>query len=356
MHGYDTLVAAWKQPSGDSPRSLFLASHPWEAAPWDTSTRDDVSGSIKRTMNVPGWCQFTYVQDTRKKLDEYRVQCSLPKLLYKTNTRTLPMEDAGAALVKLDRMVQQLFPGAPAVAEMTPRRLDGTADRDLGDELLVSSILQRLRDRTYLGRRPWVGDKGTINWGAKSGGHRNRIYAKFAESGEEAGRGILRVEREAKGLKALRADFAKALALAEENGDLTVGQVLCCPGVAQAIVGPLEAIVESAMKEGEELDTVDAFLKLRKDGGCSITRASTIIGYVAVVQRVGWDNFGLPANTKYEARRSLRLAGIEVEDIQFSPREKKLTETKPLTARQRRVLEKKEAAEGDSMSGGEVEA
>lgn len=345
MYGYDTLVAAWPQPSGDAPRSIFLGSHPWEAAPWDTNTRDEVSGAIKRTMSIPGWCQFTYVRDPRKKLDEYRVQCSLPKLLYKTNTKTLPMEDVPAALVKLDRMVRLHFPGAPSVAEMIPRRVDATADKDLGDELLVASVLHRLRDRTYRGRRPWVGDKGTINWSGKTGGHRNRVYAKFAESAEEEGRGILRVEREAKGLSVMRDDYSKVIALAEQNGDLTVGQVLYCPGVAQVIVAPLESIVDSAMKEDEELQTEEVFLRLMKDGKCSLVRAATIIGYVAVVQRVGWDNLGLPANTKYEARKSLRLAGIEVAEVQFTPWEKKVTETKPLSSAQARKLGKKQAAE-----------
>lgn len=354
MYGYDTLVAAFSLPE-DAPRSVFLACHPWEAAPWDTNTRDDVSGRILRTMSVPGWCQFTFVRDPRKKLDEYRVQCSLPKLLYKTNTRTLPMEDAPAALIKLDRMVQELFPGAPAVAEMIPRRLDATADKDLGCELRVHSILQRLRDETYFGRRPWVGDTGTINWGAKTGGHRNRVYAKFAESREETGRGILRVEREAKGLKPLRADFAKALGLAVSNGDLTVGQVLNCPGVAQAIVGPLEAIVDGVMGEDGNVDTVEVFTRL-VSSGCSVTRAGTLIGWASVVQRVGWDNLNISRNSKYEARQLLKAAGIEVSEIQFSPWEKKVTLTKPATAAEVQRVREKEAAEEAQPGPGELEA
>lgn len=354
MYGYDTLVAAWTQPE-DAPRSVFLACHPWESAPWDTNTRDDVSGRILRTMSVPGWCQFTFVRDPRKKLDEYRVQCSLPKLLYKTNTRTLPMEDAPGALNKLDRMVQQLFPGAPAVAEMTPRRLDATADKDLGCELRVHSVLTRLRDHTHLGRRPWVGDKGTINWSGKRGGHRNRVYAKFAESGEDAGRGILRVEREAKGLTVLRDDYAKALALAVSNGDLTAGQVLNCPGVAQAIVGPLEAIVDGAMGEDEDVDTVEAFTRLI-GSGCTVSRAGTLIGWAAVVQRVGWDNLNISRNSKYEARQALKAANVEVSEIQFSPWEKKVTKTKPATAVDVQRVREKEAAEEAQPGLGELEA
>ena len=348
MYGYDTLVAAFQQPE-DAPRSVFLAAHPWEAASWDTNTQDAVSGRILRTMNIPGWCQFTYVQDARKKLDEYRVQCSLPKLLHKTNTKTLPLEDAAAAVAKLDRMVREVFPGAPSVSEMTPRRLDATADKDLGDELRVASVLHQLRDQTYRGRRPWVGDKGTINWAAKSGGHRNRVYAKFAESGEEAGRGILRIEREAKGLKSVRADFAKALALAEEAGDLTVGQVLFCPGVAKAIVEPLEAIVDGAMKGEEDVDTVDAFLLLVKSG-CSVTRAGTLIGWAAVVQRVGWDNLNISRNSKYEARQLFKAAGIDVASIQFSPWEKKITQTKPATVGEVQRVQKQEADEDGAVA------
>jgi hypothetical protein len=317
MHGYDTLVGAWPQTEVSHPSS-YISSHPWDMVPWQTDTVDAVTGKRKKTLNVEG-AQFTYIYDLHKKLNEYRVQCSLPKLLYKTNTKTLPPEDAFSALDLLDPLVQQYFPGAPPVAGMIPRRLDATADRDLGDELAVSAALIRMQHLEYLGRRPWIGDKGTVNWSGKSGAHRNRVYGKFIESGEDTGRGVLRVEREAKGLKSVRADYAKALAVAVSAGDLTIGEALAVPSLAKTIVGPLETLVDSALKELEDMTIGEVFTRALAAGFPPV-KAAKMVGYVNVIQHFGgYHNTMLTRQGQWLLKKDFEKIGVNPHEVELTP-------------------------------------
>jgi hypothetical protein len=80
------------------------------------------------------------------------------------------------------------------------------------------------------------------------------------------------------------------------------------------------------------MDNVEAFTRLVK-AGCTMTRAGTILGWVSVVQRVGWDALNVSRNAKYEARQLLDRAGLDVAEIQFSPFQKQVLHTGPATDR-----------------------
>jgi hypothetical protein len=318
MHGYDTLRGAWNE-----------TGRRWEDVPWQSAQHDAVTDARKFILNVPG-VQFTRVVKAGQIGTTF--QCSLPKLLYGKNSRTLPVDDHEDALGKLDAVIQQWFPGAPPAAEMTPRRIDATDDRHLADEMMVSKALASLHMVQLRGKSPWVGQEGTVCWPSKRGAHQTKAYSKCVESGDAEAAGILRIEREAKGLKCIRADVAKALALAMENGHLTIGEALAVPTLPQAILGPFTAIVDAIVEEAKNVDNVEAFTRLVK-AGCTMTRAGTILGWVSVVQRVGWDSLNVSRNAKYEARQLLDRAGLDVAEIQFSPFQKQVLKTGPATDR-----------------------
>jgi len=338
MHGYDTLAGAWDELTRD-----------WSAIPWQSVQRDEVKGSLRCILNTER-VQFTRAVKVDPHTGEVRqmgtaFQASLPKLLYGKNSRTLPVDDHPDALAKLDQVIQQWFPGAPPVSEMTPRRIDATDDRDLGGELAVSAALTRLQAVELRGKRPWVGQVGTISWPGKRGSHTSKAYSKYVESGDPESIGTLRVERGAVGLRCIRSDYtkaaegalgniaksnsapdgitdlaiAKALAAASQGGDLSIGQALACAGLPAAILGPFSGIVDAVVKEVEQV-TVGELFSRALAAGMTPARAASLIGYANVIQHFGaYHNTMLTRQGQYKLRKDFERIGCDPKAVEFGP-------------------------------------
>ncbi len=354
MRGYDTIAGAWDETTRD-----------WQDVPWQTVTVNPSSETTKYTLNLP-LIQFTRSEVPSQSRMATSVQCSLPKVLYGTNVKTLPIDDHIDALKKVDDLIQRWFPGAPSVSEMTPRRIDATDDRDLGSEMRVRACLRLMQEQVIRGRKPYVGDRGSVNWSGKKGGHRTRTYGKFLECadhgsdlGAEDPTGKLRVEREALGLKSVRADYLKAVALAQENGHLTLGQALAAPGLVGVILGPLPALVDAVLKEVEDVK-VPEFIDKCLAAGLSYPRAMSMMGYAHSVQVCGWEGQMITRQGIAKLKGDFNRAGIDPFLVEWGPVSKHLT--KPYQASKRAVarLEQKQAMEDmneqESTSGAVVQA
>lgn len=311
MHGYDTIVGAWNEPRD------------WSAASWESVQEDKVKGSVHCFLNT-GRVQFSRTVRTDTVTGEIlqmgtTFQASLPKILYGKNSRTLPIDDHVAALAAVDQVVQQYFPGAMPVAEMTPRRIDATDDRALGDELLVAAALNRMKDVELRGKKPWVGQVGTISWPGRRGSHTNKAYSKYRESGDPEAIGTLRVERGAVGLKCIRTDYQKAVAASVSNGHLTIGQALECPGLSQAILGPFSGIVDTVLKEVCEVTVVELFTR-GLAAGMKPARVASLIGYANVIQGFGsYQNTMLTRKGQYNLKKDFERIGCDPKEVEFGP-------------------------------------
>lgn len=359
MHGYDTLQGAWNETDRD-----------WSQVPWQTVSTS-TSGVRKFILNRP-LVQLTRVEACDPSTGAIRqmgttFQCSLPKLLYGNNVQELPPSDVPAALDELHRLMQEDIPGCPHPSEATPRRIDATANRRLGSEREVRAVL-RACQAFKLGRtKPYIGQEGTVNWPGKAGGHRSKVYSKFRDilrSGREVdeelcdqAEGVLRVESGAVGLKSIRADlskalFAKALAASVQGGDLTVGTALGCPGLAEAILGPLDGIVDSVLAS-EVIDMKKAdFIKAFMDAGFSYPNAVGKIGWAAAVKDYGWEGLMLTRQGIYKLRKEFERAGIDPQELELGPLMVRIT--KPYQASDAAIarLEQKQAKEDAPVSSG----
>jgi hypothetical protein len=317
VHGYDTLAGAWNELTRD-----------WSSVEWQSVQRDEVRGTLICVLNLPEM-QFTRKMKVNPVTGEVlhmgtAFQCSLPKLLYGKNTQTLPIDDHLDALARADAVVQRWFRGAMPVGEMTPRRIDATDDRLLGDELLVAAALRKLGDVEMPGaredkRRAWRGQVGTINWPGRSGSHTSKAYSKYLESGNEESLGTLRVERGAIGLKCVRSDYQKALSLAQEQGHLTIGQALGCSGLSKAILGPFPGIVDAVLKEVEEMTVGQLFTKAIAVG-LSPARAASLVGYANVIQHFGsYKNTMLTRQGQHNLKKDFEKVGVDPKDVEFGP-------------------------------------
>ncbi len=347
MQGYDTLQGAWNETDRD-----------WDAVPWQ-SVQITTSGVVKRTLNRP-LVQFTRIEASDPASGAIRqmgttFQCSLPKLLYGNNVQELPPEDVPAALDRLHELIKEDIPGAPHPSLTTPRRIDATDNRLLGSEKIVRAALRGC-ETFKLGRTtPYIGDSGSVNWPGKSGGHRSKLYSKYRDllrPGREVdedlcarAEGVLRVESGAVGLKAIRADFAKALALAAYQGDLTVGQALGCPELPTAILGPLNGIVDAVLgSEVIDLKLSD-FLAAFTSAGFSPRRAYSFAGYAQAIKESGWDNLMLTRQSIHNLKKDFAQAGVDPMELELGPLMVRLA--KPYQASERAVarLEEKQARE-----------
>ena len=347
MLGYDTLQGAWNETDRD-----------WDAVPWQ-SVQVTTSGVVKRTLNRP-LVQLTRIEASDPATGAIRqlgttFQCSLPKVLYGNNVRELPPSDVPAALDELHKLLMQDIPGCCHPSLTTPRRIDATDNRQLGSEQQVRAVLRACQVYKLGRTTPYIGDSGSVNWPGKSGGHRSKLYSKYRDllrPGREvdedlcvAAEGVLRVESGAVGLKSIRSDFAKALALAQSNGDLTVGTALACPELPGAILGPLNGIVDEVLGS-EVVDMKQAdFIKAFMDAGFSYPNAVGKMGWAAAVREHGWENLMLTRQGIYKLRKEFERAGVDPLELELGPLMARIT--KPYTAGQREIarLQRKQAKE-----------
>ena len=345
MQGYDTLVGAWNETARD-----------WASVPWQSESRS-VYGKVKHILNREK-VQYTRVVACDPSTGAIQqmgtaFQCSLPKVLYGNNVQQLPLEDVPAALDALHMLLLQDFPDCPHPSVATPRRIDATDNRQLGSEERVRAALAACA-AYRLGRKiPYIGDSASVNWPQNSSGHRSKVYSKLKQICQKeedpkvlaAAEGVLRVESGVSGLKGLRSDYAKALGLASYSGDLTVGTALGCPGLAQAILGPLNAIVAGVVESEVMTLKIAEFTQAWIDAGFSPVKAYSAIGYAAAVKESGWDNLMLTRQGIHKLKREFKLVGVDPLELEMGALMVRLT--KPYEASQfsQRRLAKKQAQE-----------
>lgn len=320
---YDTLTLAW-YPTGNE-QSAFSKSGIKldERLPWQSVRHDSVNNSLRAICNKER-VQYTRLVNVAKKQNEYRVQCSLPKLLYGTNSRDLAPGDEWEALKLLAHCIGSDFGSVPAVEGMTVRRLDATADRLLGSEAAVYAALQRLRLAQIHGKSPIVTQSKGVSWPGSSGGFTRKAYGKYRESGELAAEGRLRVEVGAIGQKAVKAAYAKAVAAAAASGDLTVGTAFNAPGLSTAILGAFEGIVEVACEEVAEMKPLEFHDRLKATGLKPIRRHQ-LLGVAMMAKAVGWDAMEMSRRGKWQAKKEMEAAGVSVEQLELEPFDLKLS-------------------------------
>lgn len=352
MLGYDTLQGAWNETDRD-----------WSLLPWQSVTRS-TSGVVKYVLNREK-VQLTRVESSDPATGAIRqlgttFQCSLPKVLYGNNVQELPPSDVPAALDALHNLLLQDIPGCPHPSLTTPRRIDATDNRQLASEKEVRLVLRACQLQKLGRTKPYIGQEGTVNWPGKSGGHRSKLYSKFRdiirkEQDEKIiaqAVGVLRVESGAIGLKSIRADFAKALSASASCGDLTVGTALGCPGLAAAILGPLNGIVCAVLGSEIMHMKLDETIEKMRAGGKTYHRAMGLIGFAHAIQEFGWQGLMLTRQGIYDLKKEFAALGIDPQEIELGPLMVRIT--KPYTAsdRQRAQLEKQQAREDAPVVGG----
>jgi hypothetical protein len=353
MHGYDTLQGAWNETDRD-----------WDALPWQ-SVQITTSGVVKRTLNRP-LVQLTRIEALEPATGAIRqmgttFQCSLPKVLYGNNVQELPPSDVPAALDALHQLLQEDIPGCPHPSLTTPRRIDATDNRMLGSEKQVRAALRACRAFNLGRTKPYIGQEGTVNWPGKSGGHRSKVYSKYRDllrPGREAdedlcvqAEGVLRVESGAIGLKSIRADFAKALALAEARGDLTVGTALGCPGLAEAILAPLNGIVDTVLGSEFMHMKLDETIEKMRAGGKTYHRAMGLIGFAHAIQEFGWQGLMLTRQGIYDLKKEFAALGIDPQEIELGPLMMRITKPYQAGDKERAQLAKQQAKEDAAGDG-----
>lgn len=320
MHGYDTLQGAWNETDRD-----------WQATNWQSCTRTS-GGKTTYKLNLEH-IQFTRTEAVDPATGAVlqlgtKFQCSLPKVLHGNNIVTLPISDVPAALDKLHSLMCDTFPSCPHPTLMTPRRIDCTDNRELGDEYLVHAALKSLSIYSIGRTRPYIGQEATVNWPGSRGGHSRKVYSKFRETLEDEAQGILRVESGAIGLKSIRADYEKAVAASlaggwkpqgDQAGALTLGQALACPGLPQAILGPLATTVDSVIENEVKQMKVPEMIKMAMAAGYSYPKAVGMIGYAHAIQEAGWDGLMLTRQGIHKLKKEFAAAGIDPLAVEWAP-------------------------------------
>jgi hypothetical protein len=284
-----------------------------------------------------------------------KFQCSLPKVLYGNNVQQLPFSDVPAALDALHALILEDFPDAPHPSEATPRRVDATDNRLLGSEKRVSVALAACQAYKLGRTKPYIGDSKSVNWPQNSSGHRSKVYSKFREICMKeddlnvlaAAEGVLRVETGVSGLKGIRADYAKALSASALHGDMSVGTLLACSGLTEAILGPLNGIVDSIVESEVMTLNISQFMQRFIDAGYSPVKAYSAIGYAAAVKESGWENLMLTRQGIHKLKKEFKAAGIDPLELELGPIMARLSKPHQASSLALRRLEKQQLAEDE---------
>lgn len=353
MHGYDTLQGAWNESDRD-----------WTKTPWQSTTRT-AGGKTTYKLNLEH-IQFTRTEAVDPSTGvilqlSTKFQCSLPKVLYGNNIRTLPFSDVPAALDKLHKLMCDTFPSSPHPSLTTPRRIDATDNRELADEYFVGAALKKLLMYKIGRTKPYMGQDGNVAWPGSGGGHSRKVYSKFRQELQEEARGILRVESGAIGVKSIRGDFEKGLAASIAGGwqpqseylegSLTLGQVLACPGLPAAILGPLATTVDAVLLEASDMK-VPEVLKKFVDAGFSYPNAVGKLGYAHAIQEVGWDGLMLTRQGIAKVRKEFAAAGVNPLEVEWAPKAAWITKPYTSSAGAQKRLAKKQDREDLADSEG----
>lgn len=250
--------------------------------------------------------------------NEIRVQASLPKVLYGTNAG-VEVEDDGeimGALEKVQETVQRETSEVVDLGAWSVRRVDVTSDMKLEEEALVKVALLRLAGVPLRGRYPVRGEALSVSWKRKKGSFTRKAYSKYLESGEEAARGILRLEVGCLGQAAAKLGLARDPRLEVRGRDLTGP-----PGarLRERVGGTMVKLVTPYVKEVTDVDVWTAFKAFRGHNRSDV--AMRLIAYCKFVQMFG----GLAAlegivsrQSLWKVRKQLTEAGVDPMEVDFS--------------------------------------
>lgn len=347
MYGYDTLVAARS--------ASFDGSLDWDSH----SVRELREGvRVEQAIAHLGTCQVLYCARSNGGMPVYsevRVQASLPKVLYGHNAQELsdPLAMA-AAIAEVGDTAAAFLRSRVDLVEWEVRRVDVTGDRHLESEALVCAVLDRLSRIEYRGKLPVRGQDGSISWIGKRGGFTRKAYSKYRESGIAEAAGTLRLETGIIGQKALRRVLRRndvRVAVSEgcqcwppgeceqgtEAGERQYPPIAGGSGTRPPIVvadllteeaaamrekalGVLNRLVEPVIAEVDDMHAFKAFMAF-KAGDRRSDYAARMVGFAALVQRLGWDGVAefYSRSTLWRIRQEYERVGIRPEDIEFGP-------------------------------------
>jgi hypothetical protein len=262
--------------------------------------------------------EITSERDGLVAFSEVRLEASLPKVLYGTNAG-VELEDDGeiaAALAEVQGTVQRETSLAVDVAGWSVRRVDVTADMRLEDEALVRVALLRLGTVPLRGRYPVRGEHLSVSWKRKKGSFTRKAYSKYQESGEEAARGVLRLEVGVLGQAAAKLALRQDRRVEVRGRDLTgaTGAAL-----REKVGGAMSKLVGPYVKEVVDVDIWTAFRQFRRSKRSDA--AMRMLAYAKFAQMFGGVE-GLSAlvtrQTVWKLKKEFEEAGVDPMEVDFT--------------------------------------
>lgn len=337
MHGYDTVVCA-------------VAQQGKPDLPWRWVDRRDVrdGGVSVRALAPLEQVQVSYHELATlggAGFSELRVQASLPKVLWGTNTRELTeREEFEKAVDGVSSAVSAFLGQQVDVSSWALRRVDVTGDVVLSSEELVQAALDRLAYQRIRGKLPTRGESRSVSWPSKNGGYTRKAYSKYREflSGKDASglvvrdslivgskvgpathysdalaaaRGRLRVEVGCLGQKAV-----KRAGIGKVGEVVTVDRLVGPYGerfrerVMRPFLGRIGRVVEEV-----DVEAWEAFQRFKGSGKRS-NRAASLVGYAFVIQRLGWGYLEevMTRQGAWKVRKEFEALGIDPLSIEFT--------------------------------------
>lgn len=314
MHGYDTVRAAIP--------GRFRSDLAWTGH----STHDGGAFSQARhwaqlgPLHVEHWSFRDQAND--RAVDEFRVECSLPRMLRGENTRAIadPV-DLDRALDTASAAAGAFLGGAVDLREAHVRRVDVALDWHLDTEAHVQAALRYLGLVRYAStQRPVRHQDGNLSWTRRRGGFTRRVYGKFRDTcakGEPnpAAWGQLRAEVQCNGQRAVRRAWPGGLL----ERTVLVGDLAGADAerLRERVMAKLRRVVQGAI-ETTPIGLMEAVKRLEAASPRKST-AARLIGYAYLIHRLGWEHLDtmLSRSNVYEVRRQFEKAGVDPLAIQW---------------------------------------
>jgi hypothetical protein len=307
LHGYDTLTGAWRQ--------LLPGVR------WDGEKRLERGDRVTVTRWKTG--ESVTLEEARATgggdgydFAEVRFSASLPKVLYGSNAGVVVRERAevAAALDEVRRVVCELAGNELNVWSAELRRLDVTADRDLGDEVRVTAALRRLSGLPLRGRYPVRGEDGSVTWRRKKGAVTRRVYSKYRETGDPSVSGLLRAESQLTGQRLIRHLLRWRSSVTVRASDLLTEEG---EAMRDRVGESLGELIEPFAKEVEDVKLYEAFKTFR--GHFRSDRAASLVGWAMLVRAFGWESLEpfLSRQSIWKLRRDLQTAGVDPQELEW---------------------------------------
>lgn len=261
-------------------------------------------------------------QDGRRRADWLSVEASLPKVLWGENVDELvdPFHAAKALALMSERVGQEVGERVDLFS-WNAQRWDVTHNRELADQRRVQVALAALAQVKYRGRRPVIGEAGSVTWPGKRGGFTRGAYSKLDESQLAAADGRLRVEVRAWGQKAIRRAWGMPPEYVGPGGSapIAVGDLLS--PMADRAMGRALAWLDGAVDHVLEVVPVNGLEALAKFEalGRRPSFPPRMMGYVALVQLGGWQlvESMVSRQAAWSIRKDFAAAGVDPMQVEL---------------------------------------